>query len=319
MGRGREAVCEEVPRFGGGHLSQTGGAGRRPNRCKLFTGIGVAALCLVATVGATADGDSGPARKDFDTGPLTSKWSVELGGSLTTYDTSAAWSPAGLAGAVIILEDVLGLEEENNTYALRVTYRFSRRHAIEFLATKLERRASRAIDAEIEWGDYVFRAFGLVTTELATDIYRLKWKYDFSDSARLNTGFTAGLSTFYLGLKLEGEARLENDDGAEWVEGVVEGASGIAPVPVVGFYLDYALSQRWILRFSSDAMDLNIGGQSGRVLQTYFGFQYCFSNLFAIGIDLGGMDLRYEADEDDERYGVNYRVKSIGAHVGFSF
>jgi len=302
-----------TPRFAGG-----GGLAWLTRRLSAAARLLGAAMLMTPLIAAADDGGEGR-RKEFDSRPLTSRWNVEGGASLTAYDTSAAWSPAGLAGAVIVLEDVLGLEEENSTFALRVSYRFNRRHAIEFLATDLERKATRTIDAEIEWGDYVFRAEGRVTSELTTNIYRLKWKYDFSDSGRLNTGFSAGLSTFDLGLRLTGEARLEDDTGDEWVEGVVEGAEAIAPVPVIGFYLDYALSPRWILRFSTDAMDLSIGAQSGRVFQSHFGFQYCFSDLIAAGVNLGGMDLEYRADESDEKFGVSYRVKSIGAHLAFSF
>jgi hypothetical protein len=277
-----------------------------------------ATTLMTPLIAAADDGGAGQ-RKEFDSAPLTSRWTVEVGGSLTSYDTNAAWAPAGLAGAVIIAEDALGLDEENNTFSIRVCYRFNRRHGVELLATDLERRATRTIDGEIEWGDYVFRAEGRVSTELRTNIYKISWKYDFSDSGRLNAGVTAGLSTFDLGLTLEGEARLEDGNGEEWVEGVVEGAEGIAPVPVIGFFLEYAVSHRWILSFSAEAMDLTLGAQSGRVLQSDIGFRYSFTDLFAAGVSLGGLDLRYSSDEGDEKFGVAYRVKTLGAFARFSF
>ena len=277
------------------------------------------AIGLLVPVAAEADDGGDSHGRDFDARPLTSRWFVQAGGSLTAYQTSAAWSPAGLAGAVIVLEDALGLDEENQTWFIRACYRFNGRHAIEFLATDLKRTATRTIDGEIEWGDYVVRAEGRVSTSLTTNIYKLKWKYDFSDSGRLNAGFTAGLSTFELGLRLEGEARLEGAPGNEWIEGVVEGADGIAPVPVIGFYLEYAMSPRWILRASTEAMDLSLGSQSGRVLQSNLEIGYGFTDLFSVGLNLGGLDLEYRGDEGDEKFGVDYRVTAIGAHVGFAF
>jgi hypothetical protein len=285
----------------------------------LATGVlvGLAGLLAPASAAAGDEGDGG--RREFAVNRLTSKWLVEVGGSWNAFDTSAAWSPRGLSGAVIILEDALGLDEQNSTLVIRAVRRFKRGHSVELLVEDLNRSATRAIDHEIDWGDYVYRAEGSVTSKLDTRIFKIRWKYDFSDSERLNAGFSAGLSTFQLGLKLEGEARLEDETGELWVDGVVEGASAIAPVPVIGFYLEYALSPRWVLRFDSDAMDLNLGSQSGRLLETSVAVEYVASDLVGVGLSLSSMDLEYRSDEGDERFGAAYRIKSVGAHLSFAF
>lgn len=250
---------------------------------------------------------------------LNSKWRVALGTNLVDFDKVAAWSPNGLAGAVIILEDALGLEQRSTTGALSVGYRINRRHSLALSVTDLERTAERTIDEEISWGDYVFRADGTVSSELDTRIYRLMWAYDFSESDRLQAGVLAGLSTFDLGLKLEGEARLEDGEGEEWVEGVVESADAVAPVPVLGFYLGYALTSRGILRLEADLIDLSIGSHSGRVLEASFSYEHSFSRLFGVGVGVGGTDLEYESDEGNERFGIRYRISYAGAYLNFTF
>jgi hypothetical protein len=185
--------------------------------------------------------------------------------------------------------------------------------------TELGRTATRTIDGEIEWGDYIFRAEGKVGTELDTRIFKLTWRYDFSDMDRLNAGFVAGLSTFDLGITLSGEARLETSAGDEWIEGVVEGASAVAPVPVFGFFLDYALSPRWVLRFGADLIDLSISSYSGRVLESDFAVEYTVTDWFGVGAGLGGTDLEFRSDENDEAFAVRYRFSYLGAYASFSF
>ena len=258
-------------------------------------------------------------RPDFDVPQLTSTWLVTVGGSFNTFDTNAAWSPTGLSGALLILENSLGLDEETGTAFLRVRRRINPRHSIALAVTDLDRTATRVIDSDIEWGEYVFRAQGKVASQLTTRIINLTWRYDFSDSERLNAGFSAGLATFDLGLRLQGEARFENEAGEEWVEGAVEGADVLAPLPVLGFYIEYALAPRWILRFNTEAIDVDLGSSGGRVLQTNFALEHAFSDLFGVGIGLGGIDLRYHSAEGDEEFGMNYRIKSVGAYASFAF
>jgi hypothetical protein len=280
-------------------------------------------VMTVATVLASGNGRAAERhqhqRPDFATRTLTSDWQITVGGNLTVFNTSAAWAPNGLAGAAIDLEDSLGLDERTSTFVVAVQYRFNRRHSLGLSATELDRNASRVLDEEIEWGDYVFRAEGEVDTELDTRVFKLIYRYDFSDMDRLNAGFLAGVSTFDLAAPLSGEARLENDTGDEWIEGVVEGASFVAPVPVVGFFLDYAVLPSWVIQFSANVVDLSISNHSGRVLETDFAFEYAVSDLFGIGAALGGTDIEYRSEKKDERFGIRYRFSYLGVHVSFSF
>jgi hypothetical protein len=289
-----------------------------PRRKPLTATLAIALLLSVA-LGVSAQESDAKTRRQFDASALTSKWRVEVGGSLSSFDTNAAYSPAGLGGAVVILESTLGLDEEITNLFLNAGYRFNRRHSIELEYTDLGRDAIRIIDEEIDWGDYVFRASGTVESKLDTKIFRLRWKYDFSDSGRLNAGFSAGLSTFNLGLELRGEARLEDDEGGEWVEGAVEGVDLIAPVPVIGFYLDYALSPRWILSFNAEFIDLDVGGKAGRVVLSRFNFQHSFTELFSLGLGIGGIDIEYSAEKEGDRFGVEYRITSFDAFLAFTF
>jgi opacity protein-like surface antigen len=279
----------------------------------------MACLSLGVPVTAAAGDVDDTRREDVSTLQLTSKWRIFAGGNFTDFNTTAGWSAQGLAGAVILVEDTLGLDAQTTTFILGASYRFNRRHSLGLSATDLRRTASRALEGEIEWGDYVFRGSATVRTELDTRIFKLTYRYDFSDMDRLNAGFAVGLSTFDIGLTLSGEARLESDDGEEWIEGVVEGADGIAPVPVFGFFLEYALSPRWITRFQADLIELSLGDYGGRVVEADFAIEFAVSDAFALGLTLGGTDLEYRAEEDDEKFGIRYRFSYVGAHAGFTF
>jgi hypothetical protein len=275
-------------------------------------------LSLVAT--ARAGDDDEKTRPDIRVNQLTATWNLHLGGSLNTLGTEAAWAPAGTGGAIIILENTLGLDEQVETFNLGATYRLNRRHSFELRATDLRRSATKILDDEIEWGDYVFRAEGTVTTGFNTTFVDALWKYDFSDSARLNSGFMAGFSVLWLGVSLEGEARLEDSDGSEWLEGAVEGADILAPIPVVGFYLDYAITKRWLVRFDTSALiEVSIGGHRARLRQVNLTGEYVLSDVVGIGLGAGSLGVMYGQNAGGEQLSVVYDVKSVVAYVSFAF
>lgn len=285
---------------------------------KPWVAMAITFLCLVPFAGAGDDNER--PRPDLDVNQLTARWSLHIGGSFNTLATEAAWSPDTTGAAIIILENALGLDEQVETFNFAATLRLSRRHSFEVSAIDLRRSATRTIEHEVEWGDAVFRAQGSVGTDFSTTFIDALWKYDFSDSARLNTGFMAGFSVLSLGVALRGEARLEGGEGSEWVEGAVESADVLAPLPVVGFYLDYALSQRWLLRFASSALiEVSIGGHRGRLRQMEFSCEYVFSDLFGVGLGVSSLGVAYEQNIKAQQFAVSYSVRAVDAYLSFAF
>jgi hypothetical protein len=87
----------------------------------------------------------------------------------------------------------------------------------------------------------------------------------------------------------------------------------------VGFFLDYAVSPRWVVRFAADIVDLSISEHRGRVLEADFAVEYAVTDLFGIGAGLGGTDIEYRSEEEDETFGIRYRFSYLGAYAVFSF
>jgi len=158
-----------------------------------------------------------------------------------------------------------------------------------------------------------------VRTDFGTSLFRFKWKYSFSDSGRLDAGMSAGLATFNFDVSLAGEGTVDDGMGGTVVQGTAEGAEFIAPVPLLGFWVDYAFTPRWIVRFSTEALDLSVGSHEGRVLQSAFTAEYYVTQLIGLGFGLNGSDMQYTQDEEDQRLGVRYKVKSFAGYMSFVF
>lgn len=282
---------------------------------RIVIGLGA----VLAALGAAADEPASGSRADFDAPSLSSRWRIVVGGAFSTFGSRAAWAPSGLTGATIELEDTLGLDEGIETWMVAGSYRFNQRHSIQLRATDLGRSATRVVEDEIEWGDVIYRANARIDSRLGFTALDARWRYDFSDSGRLNSGVSLGLSMFRVSLKLKGEGRLDSDDGTEWIDGVVEEANVVAPVPEVGFFIDYAMTPKWILRVEANAMSLDVGEYRGRVVDTGAGIEYQVSRSVGVGLAVATTDIEYRQEKEGEKLGVDFRVSSVDLHASFSF
>jgi hypothetical protein len=278
-------------------------------------------LASLASAPAMAHETEAGHRKEFDAPALTSRWQVFAGGNLSTFSTDASFASAlGPIGIVIRLEDDLGLEQEVDTFLVGFRYRLKRHQSLEVSFTDLKRNSSRVIQKDIDFGDVVFKAGGRIDTRFNTSLLKAKWKYDFSDSGRLDAGLSLGLSTFNIELGLRGAGIVQEEGEPPRPEEFAdEGAEFIAPVPVIGFYLDYAFSPNWTIRLGADAIELSVSGNRGRVVESAFTFEYYFTRLFGLGFGLGNQTVEYTKDEDGQRFRVEYRVQNFAIYLSFVF
>ena len=100
----------------------------------------------------------------------------------------------------------------------------------------------------------------------------------------------------------------------------MEGADILAPIPVVGFYLDYALSKRWLVRFDSSALiEVSFNGHRARLRQVHLTCEYVISDLVGVGVGVSSLGIAYGQNQGDEQLAVDYNVKSFGAYLSFAF
>lgn len=277
-------------------------------------------LALVAGAGvADAKEEKKKERKVFEAKPITSRWRVVGGTALNSFDTSAAFSPEALAGVSVHLESDLGLEEETETWIAGATYRLSDRHRLEASVTDFSRDSVRVIDQQIEWGDVVYDVGATVTSNFDSSLFKFKWKYSFADTGRLDAGLSAGLSTFDFDVSLAGEGLIDDGMGGQVLAQTKEGAAFVAPVPIFGFWVDYAFSPRWIVRLNAEAIDLSIGAHNGRVLQSNYLAEYYVSKLVGLGFGLTSSSITYSQNTQEQQIGFDYKVKSFAGYLSFVF
>ncbi len=260
-------------------------------------------------------------KEKFESPFLTQRWNVFAGGYVAEFDTEAQFGSSILLGAIIKLEQDLGLESSIDTFVAGGSYRFNKRHQLAASYISLARSARQAIVADIDTGELRFLAGAVIETQFDTKIFKLNWKYSVSNSPNLAAGFTAGLSTFDLFLALNGQAIVidpaEPDFGTT-VFGAEEG-NFIAPVPLVGIFIDWAPGPRWMVRGTAQGLKVNVSGTEVRVLESAFTAEYYFSRLFGLGFGLTGTDILYSREKEKETFRAEYAINGLSLYLTFAF
>jgi hypothetical protein len=135
--------------------------------------LAVAGLALLAGT-AHAQGEDGP----------WAKFSIAVGGFVTESDTEFQINSKNLGvGAIVDLENALGVERTFRTYRVDANYRLgeTRRHEIELHYFDSRRTGDKTLEEDLQIGDVVFPKGTGVTTVFDLQFVNLDYVYHFFD------------------------------------------------------------------------------------------------------------------------------------------
>jgi hypothetical protein len=265
--------------------------------------------------------------QEFDSRYLSDKFYFEVGWFGADVTTDIAFGFGKNLGTFIRLERDLLLEENKNTGLFSANWRFNRRHAIAFQTTRIDRTGQNLISTQIEIEDpndpdngLRFEAGALVDSQFDNTIFGFLYRFSFYNNGKIDAGITAGLSFYDFSISLSGEAKIIDENGMEIAGTGFQAFTEdlLAPIPTIGIHLSYAISPRWIFRFTTDVLDLTIGDLDGHINQSKTTVQWFFiKNLSAgVGITTNNIDVR---DTGDNPWRVDYRYGGFTVFLGAAF
>ncbi len=246
---------------------------------------------------------------------LGDRWNVRLFGNLS--ELSSDVSAGQELGAIINLEELLGFEENNATWSFDAFYRFNknRRHTIRFGYIDFTRDAYAAISGTVPIFDVEF--IGEVDSRFENKVGTFTYQYSFTNTGKTEAGISAGLGFYKYGLKLEGQYLINGDpDLGEFGS---RSENVLAPVPTVGFFINYAFRHNLILDLRTSFISLAIGAHEGRIINTAANLTWFFTRHFGLGLGLSGSDVVYENTGGDNRIKVDLRQTSLTLNASLVF
>jgi hypothetical protein len=254
---------------------------------------------------------------------LSDKWGFGLGGFVLDFDTTASVNTGTVIGGSIGLESDLGLESDKKTFRADGFYRFNARHSLEFAYFSISRDGASILDERIEFVDedgetVIFDVGADVESEFLTRMFKATYRYTFVNNGRTEAGFNAGLSTYKFGLRIAGEATINDGTGQEEVVFDEAETSIIAPVPTFGMFVTHAFKPRLILRMRAEFFDISVGDYTGRVVDTQVLLDYFVSRRVGLGVGFNTIDINVQR-KGDQPFRVGYKQTGLLGYVSFVF
>ncbi len=221
------------------------------------------------------------------------------------FDTSMQISSDVGVGALLDLEDLLGLEDNQSVFRADAFYRFSPRHRINMSYYDIGRSGSETIVEDIVIGDVTFPAGSGVDSKLDTTILKLSYQYNFVADLRTAIGASIGLHT----MRLDTEFKTQTGGGFQ------ESFKATAPLPVLGLHGEYALSPKWKLLGSAEFFQIDMGTFDGFLADNRLSLEHNLFEHVGWGIGFNSFTLDASVEDDDLTADVEYAYQGLMIYV----
>ena len=257
-----------------------------------------------------AAGLAGPAAAQS----LGDKFWLEGSAYFAGADTAAFVSRPGLPGTVIDFEDDLDIEDGKTLPAIQAGARFGRfTFTGEYYA--LGREGTRTLTRDIVFDGATYPASVEVDSEFKSNVYRATVGYSFilNDKAELGAGIGLHATDFELalnGMASVGGGALQQESRAR---------SFLAPMPTVGIYGAWNISNKLTLSGRVDYLSLSIDDYSGSLVNAQAALGYRVTRNIMVGAAYRYVAYDLDVEKDDYTAGVDYDFNgpSIFVRVGF--
>ena len=189
-------------------------------------------------------------------------------------------------GTSIDWERDLGGETSMTVPRIDGYYRFAPKHRVDFSWYKIDRTGTIFTQRGIDFGNINFPQGSAIESKLNTETTKVTYTYSFYRTPEIETSISAGLHVTKLEASLTAAGL-----------GLAESNAVTAPLPVIGFRLDYALTPKWWMRGKYELFFLDsVQSYTGALSDFTFSIEHrTFTHLgFGLGLNRSSLDLEVD-------------------------
>lgn len=213
----------------------------------------------------------------------------------------------------IEFEESVRFKKSEDVFSLEFGWRFGEKWRLVGQYFESSGSSSWVLEEDVEWEDLVFLAGTNANAGAEFLVMRGFFARDFNVGEKHEFGLGAGIHWLDIGAHIEGTVIVEGG-GTETARESV-GVSG--PLPNIGVWYNYSISDRWAFRFRNDYFSANIGKYDGSMVNLALGVNFQIARNFGIGLDYNHFDLDVDIDESDWRGHVDTSYEGLFAHLSF--
>ena len=266
--------------------------------------ITVGALLCVGTVGV-AHAQVSPSQA-----LLNNTFVGSIGAFVVSTDTKARLNGTSSTNSDIDFDHTFGKASDSTRGRADALWRITPTHHLRFLYFDNTVDRSRAIDRNVEWGDYTFQAGAVVESQVKFKIIEAAYEYAFMRRPDFELAGSLGVHYMDLQMRLSGVATLTNANGTVSQAAVAtrEGSAPL-PLPVIGMRAGWAVAPQWFLEGQGQFFKAKIGDVDGRITDLRASATWMFSQNLGIGMGYN----RFITTADVEKTSFNGQ-----ARIGYS-
>lgn len=234
------------------------------------------------------------------------RFSVNVGGFIAglNSDINLGSKQLGL-GVSINLEDALGLKTNSLVLRSEVEYAFGKslRHSGRFSYYGFLRSANKTLESGLEIGDTIFPIGTRLESKFNMEIFKLDYAYAFYMDSRVKISGTFG---FFV-MPITFSAAADDSKGTS--------TAFVAPLPVIGFRTNFAVTPKFYLMQNIEVLYLQIGDFKGSMTDVNMRAEYKPASHFGFGVGLNSYQLNLTKSNPDSYLDFAGNIKT--GYVGF--
>lgn len=249
-----------------------------------------------------------------DTHPwLSENFSLDIG--LFMPERSVELSVNGPLGSIqgedIDFDESFGLKKRDDLFAMTFGWRFGEKWELGAQYFESDGQRQKALEEDIEWGEFVFGAGTGVTAGINFRLFRAFFGRNFDSADQHDFGIGLGLHYMEIGAFIEGQAILNGQQAGFRRETV----SAKAPLPNVGAWYVRSLSDRWAVRLRFDWFGAQIDDYDGELINLGAGVNYRLFRNVGLGVSYNYFALDIGVNKRDWRGEVKTIYDGLFVHA----
>jgi hypothetical protein len=212
-------------------------------------------------------------------------------------------------GTSVNFQRDLNVDNDVTTTFIGGYYRFNPRHRVDYEWYEFDRDGSRTITRDFTFRDQVYTLGASVKSSIETSVSKLAYTWSFHHTDDVELGFSVGL----YGLKYDISVRNQTAT-------FITEESATAPLPLLGFRLDYTINPRWHLLFDTEVFYIEIDDDiNGSLNNNSFALEYRPFKHFTFGLGIDHLSIDLQFDDDDLRWNASDFYRGNHFYVGLRF
>lgn len=214
------------------------------------------------------------------------RFELSLGALIADLGSSVQVDAGGL-GAVIDIEEVLGLDNSLLQVRAGASYELAPGHRLWLDYVNLDRDATRTIEAEIEFDGTTYPVGTTIRSEFNLQLLNLVYGYSVIHDERVDLAVTFGIHAMQTQLELQGQSVGTSSE------------SFILPIPLPGMRMNVLLAENLYFKQNLEFLWIRVDNFEGLMADVMVGFEWAAFEHVGFGIAYNHLRISLEMEDDD--------------------